>query len=87
VSTTEAACFSTPEELGLRVEPLPFTSAAPIRALSRLPARPRRAAALYPSAVRFHHELAARVPEVLAAHKTNRRQLCDARRNEPEVEA
>jgi bacillithiol biosynthesis cysteine-adding enzyme BshC len=32
----------------------------------------------YPSAVRFHHELSARAPEVLAAHKTDRAALCDA---------
>lgn len=79
MSTTEAACFSTPEELGLRVEPLPFTSLPHQSALFldylQDPVALRR---FYPSAVRFHHELAARVPEVLAAHKTNRRQLCDA---------
>jgi bacillithiol biosynthesis cysteine-adding enzyme BshC len=32
----------------------------------------------YPSAVRFHHELPARVPEVLAAYQTDREVLCDA---------
>jgi len=79
VSTTEAACFSTPEELGLRVESLPF---AVLPHQSRLfldylqdPAALRR---FYPSAVRFHHELSARVPEVLAAHKTDRNALCNA---------
>src|SRR5918911_599701 len=79
MSTTEAACYSTPEEAGLRVETLPF---------ERIPHQSRLfldylrdAVALrrfYPSAVRFHHELAARVPEVLAAHKTDRHTLCDA---------
>jgi len=79
VSTTEAACFSTPDELGLRVESLPF---AALPHQSRLfldylqdPSALRR---FYPSAVRFHHELSARVPEVLGAHKTDRRSLCDA---------
>jgi bacillithiol biosynthesis cysteine-adding enzyme BshC len=32
----------------------------------------------YPSAVRFHHELSARAPEVLTAYKTDRDALCDA---------
>jgi bacillithiol biosynthesis cysteine-adding enzyme BshC len=78
-ATTEAACFSTPQEAGLRIEALPF---------ARIPHQSRLfleyladATALrryYPNAVRFHHELAARAPEVLAAHKTDRAALCDA---------
>ena len=79
MSTTEAACYSTPEEAGLRVETLPFDR---IPHQSRLfldylrdPLALRR---FYPSAVRFHHELAERAPEVLAAHRTDRRELCDA---------
>ncbi len=32
----------------------------------------------YPAAVRFHHELQARAPEVLAAYTTDRQALCDA---------
>jgi bacillithiol biosynthesis cysteine-adding enzyme BshC len=79
VSTTEAACYSTPEEAGLRVENLPFER---IPQQSRLfldylrdPIALRR---FYPSAVRFHHELAERAPEVLAAYRTNRVELCDA---------
>jgi bacillithiol biosynthesis cysteine-adding enzyme BshC len=79
VSTTEPACYSTPEEAGLRIEALPFER---IPHQSRLfldylrdPSSLRR---FYPSAVRFHHELAARAPEVLAAHRTDRDALCDA---------
>lgn len=79
MSTTEAACYSSPEEAGLRVETLSFDR---IPHQSRLfldylrdPTALRR---FYPSAVRFHHELAERAPEVLATHKTNRRELCDA---------
>jgi bacillithiol biosynthesis cysteine-adding enzyme BshC len=79
VSTTETACYSTPEEAGLRVETLTFER---IPQQSRLfldylrdPTSLRR---FYPSAVRFHHELAERAPEVLAAYKTDRRDLCDA---------
>jgi bacillithiol biosynthesis cysteine-adding enzyme BshC len=79
LSTTEAACYSTPEEAGLRVESLAF---------ERVPQQSRLfldylrdAVALkkfYPSAVRFHHELSERAPEVLAAHVTDRDALCDA---------
>jgi bacillithiol biosynthesis cysteine-adding enzyme BshC len=79
VSTTEAACYSTPEEAGLRVKSLPFER---IPNQSRLfldylhdPLALRR---FYPSAVKFHHELAERAPEVLAAHQTDRAALCDA---------
>jgi bacillithiol biosynthesis cysteine-adding enzyme BshC len=79
VSTTEAACYSTPEEAGLRVETLPFER---IPNQSRLfldylrdPLSLRR---FYPTAVRLHHELAERAGEVLAAYKTDRGQLCDA---------
>ena len=79
MSTTEAACYSTPEEAGLRVKALPFDR---IPHQSRLfldylrdPIALRR---FYPNAVQFHHELADRAPEVLAAHKTDRKELCDA---------
>ncbi|HEX8459609.1 MAG TPA: bacillithiol biosynthesis cysteine-adding enzyme BshC [Pyrinomonadaceae bacterium] len=78
-TTNEPACFSTPQEAGLRIETLPF---ARIPHQSRLfleyledPTALRR---FYPNAVRFHHELAARAPEVLAAHRTDRVALCDA---------
>jgi bacillithiol synthase len=79
LSTAEPACHSTPEESGLRVETLSF---------DRIPHQtrlfldylrdPTALREFYPSAVRFHHELPARVPEVLAAHKTDRNTLCDA---------
>ncbi|HET6670711.1 MAG TPA: bacillithiol biosynthesis cysteine-adding enzyme BshC [Pyrinomonadaceae bacterium] len=79
MSVIETACYSTPEESGLRVETLPFEN---IPQQSRLfldylrdPVVLRR---FYSSAVRFHHELSARVPEVLAAHTTDRKVLCDA---------
>lgn len=79
MSTIEAACYSTPEEAGLRVESLPFER---IPHQSRLfldyLRDPTALNRFYPSAVRFHHELAARVPEVLAAHQTDRHALCDA---------
>lgn len=78
-TTTEPACYSTPEEAGLRVERLPF---ARIPHQSKLfldyledPLSLRR---FYPEAVRFHHELAARAPKVLAAHVTDRDALADA---------
>ncbi|MDQ3667747.1 MAG: bacillithiol biosynthesis cysteine-adding enzyme BshC [Acidobacteriota bacterium] len=79
MSATESACYSTPEESGLRVETLSFER---IPHQSRLfldylrdPLALRR---FYPSAIRFHHELPLRAPEVLAAHTTDRRVLCDA---------
>jgi bacillithiol synthase len=79
LSTAEAACYSTPEESGLRVETLPFER---VPHHSRLfldylkdPLTLRK---FYPSAVRFHHELQQRVPEVLAAHQVDRNQLADA---------
>ncbi|MGB7926255.1 MAG: bacillithiol biosynthesis BshC, partial [Pyrinomonadaceae bacterium] len=79
MSTTEAACYSTPEEAGLRVESLPFER---IPHQSRLfldyLRDPQALSRFYPSAIRFHHELSARVPEVLAAHQTDRNALCDA---------
>ena len=79
MSTVEAACYSTPEESGLRVETLSFEG---IPHQSRLfldylkdPVAMRK---FYPSAVRFHHELQQRVPEVLAAHQVDRNQVADA---------
>ena len=78
-TTTEPACFSTPQEAGLRIETLPFAriphqSRLFLEYLADAPALSR----YYPNAVRFHHELAARAPEVLAAHRTDRAALCDA---------
>lgn len=79
MSTAEPACYSTPEESGLRVETLPFEK---IPHQSRLfldylkdPVALRK---FYPSAVRFHHELAQRVPEVLSAYRVDREKVCDA---------
>ena len=79
MSTAEKACYSTPEESGLRVETLPF---------DRIPQQTRlfldylrdpvALHEFYPTAVRFHHELPARAPEVLAAYQTDRDLLCDA---------
>jgi len=78
VSATESACYSTPEESGLRVETLSFER---IPHQSRLfldylrdPLALRR---FYPSAIRFHHELPERAQEVLKAHTTDRKTLCD----------
>ncbi|MGB8511076.1 MAG: bacillithiol biosynthesis cysteine-adding enzyme BshC [Pyrinomonadaceae bacterium] len=79
MSTAEPSCYSTPEDAGLRVERLPFSR---VPQQSRLfleylgdPVSLRR---FYPSAVRFHHELSARVPEVLSSYTTDRDALCDA---------
>lgn len=79
MSTAEPACYSTPEESGLRVETLSFDR---IPHQSRLfldyLRDPIALREFYPSAVRFHHELSSRAPEVLAAHQTDRNALCDA---------
>jgi len=79
LSTAEAACYSTPEESGLRVQTLPFDA---IPHQTRLfldylkdPVALRK---FYPSAVRYHHELAQRVPEVLSAYRVDRNKICDA---------
>jgi bacillithiol biosynthesis cysteine-adding enzyme BshC len=79
LSTAEAACYSTPEESGLRVETLDF---------NRVPHQshlfldylkdPLALRSFYPSAVRFHHELQQRVPEVLSAYRVDRDRVCDA---------
>ena len=79
LSTVEAACYSTPEESGLRVETLPFER---IPHQSRLfldyLKDPLALQKFYPSAIRFHHELPQRVPEVLSAYKADRQRVCDA---------
>jgi len=79
LSTVEPACYSTPEESGLHVETLPFEQ---IPQQSRLfldylkdPVALRN---FYPSAVRFHHELPQRIPEVLPAYQTDRAKVCNA---------
>ena len=79
MSTAEAACYSTPEESGLNVETLPFEEIPHQTRLfidylrDPLPLRQ-----FYPSAVRYHHELAQRVPEVLSAYRIDRDRVCDA---------
>jgi bacillithiol biosynthesis cysteine-adding enzyme BshC len=79
LSTTETACYSTPEEAGLRVERLSFERVPQQTRLFLDYLRdPTSLKNFYPSAVRYHHELSARAPEVLAAHKTDRAALCDA---------
>src|ERR1041384_2543064 len=79
LSTVEPACYSTPEESGLRVETIPFDR---IPHQSRLfleylqdPVALRR---FYPGAVRFHHELPQRISEVLSAYEVSRSSVCDA---------
>lgn len=79
MSTAEAACYSTPEESGLRVETIPFDQ---IPHQSRLfldyLKDPLALRNFYPSAVRFHHELQQRVPEVLSAYRVDRNRVCNA---------
>src|SRR5688572_20981164 len=79
LSTAEAACYSTPEESGLRVETLPFEQIPhQTRLFLDYLNYPLALRTFYPSAVRFHHELAQRVPEVLSAYGVDRDKVCDA---------
>ncbi|HKE60326.1 MAG TPA: bacillithiol biosynthesis cysteine-adding enzyme BshC [Pyrinomonadaceae bacterium] len=79
MSTAEPACYSTPEDSGLRVEAIPFDRIPHQSHLFldylRDPLVLRR---FYPSAVQFHHELPQRIPEVLAAHQVDRGKVADA---------
>ncbi|MEJ7616710.1 MAG: bacillithiol biosynthesis cysteine-adding enzyme BshC [Pyrinomonadaceae bacterium] len=76
---TETHCHSRPEDSSLRLEALPFDR---IPQQSRLfldyQRDPTALNRFYPSAVRYHHELAGRIPEVLSNYKTDRGLLCDA---------
>ncbi len=82
MSIVETACYSTPEEAGLRVESLAFERIPHQTKLYLEYLRdPLTLRQFYPSAVRFHHELPARAPEVLAAQKVDRGDLCDALRD------
>lgn len=79
MSRTLPACFSTPEEAALRIEPLPF---------ERIPHQTRlfldylkgapELMRFYPTAVGFHQDVSSRADEVLASYKTDRAALCDA---------
>lgn len=79
MSTAEPACYSTPEESGLRVESISFERIPHQSHLFldylRDPLALRR---FYPSAVRFHHELSERVPEALGGYQADRARVCDA---------
>lgn len=79
MSTAETACYSAPEESGLTVETISFENIPQQTPLFLQYLRdPTALREFYPSAVRFHHELPARAPEVLSAHQTDRTALCDA---------
>lgn len=79
MSITEAACHSTPEEKGLRVEKISFDQIPQQTRLFldylRDPVALRR---FYPEAVPFHYDLQARAERVLGAYQTDRQKLCDA---------
>jgi len=78
VSAIESACYSTPEESGLRVETLSFERIPPqTRLFLAYLKDPIALGRFYPSAIRFHHELPLRAEEVLKAYTTDRKVLCD----------
>ena len=82
MSTAETACYSTPEEFGLRVESIPFDQIPNQSRLFRDYLKDATSLReFYPTAVKFHHELPARVPEVLAQYQNDRAALCDALRD------
>jgi bacillithiol biosynthesis cysteine-adding enzyme BshC len=79
LTTAEPACYSTPEESGLRIETLPFER---VPHMTRLfldylkdPVALRN---FYPAAVRYHQDLPQRIPDVLAAHQVDRNRVADA---------
>lgn len=79
MSTTETACHATPDQAGLRVEPVPFTE-IPQQSLLFLDYL-RDATALrafYPAAVRHHYDLPARREEVLSKYTMDRARVCGA---------
>jgi len=79
LSTAEPACYSTPEQSGLRVGTIPFELIPhQTRLFLDYLKDPIALRKYYPSAVRYHHELQLRVPEVLAAHTIDRAAVCEA---------
>lgn len=63
----------------MRVETLPFTQIPhQTRLFLDYLRDPLTLRQFYPSAVRYHHELAQRVPEVLGAYRVDRNRVCDA---------
>ncbi|HEY3580201.1 MAG TPA: bacillithiol biosynthesis cysteine-adding enzyme BshC [Pyrinomonadaceae bacterium] len=79
MSTVEPACYSTPEESGLRIETLPFDRVPHMtRLFLDYLKDPVALRAFYPNAVRYHHELPQRIPDVLAAQRVDRDRVADA---------
>src|SRR5204863_1154070 len=79
LSTPETACHAMPEQVGLRIEHIPFDQ---IPQQSKLfldylhdPVSLRR---FYPEAVKNHFDLPDRRDRVLAHHQTDRARLCAA---------
>src|SRR5436190_17822414 len=79
LSTVEPACHATPEEVGLRVENIPF---AQIPQQSKLFLDYLRDATalqhFYPEAVKHHYDLTGRRDRVLTNYQVDRAKLCSA---------
>src|SRR5437867_552178 len=79
LSTAEPACHSTPEQAGLRVEPVSFDQIPQQSRLFLSYLRdPVALRSFYPEAVKHHYDLVERRERVLANYKTDRAALCDA---------
>src|ERR1043165_6326670 len=78
LSTAETACHATPEQVGLRVENIPFDQ---IPQQSKLfldyPRAPLALQRFYPEAVNQHYDLTARRDRVLTNYRIDRARLCN----------
>jgi bacillithiol biosynthesis cysteine-adding enzyme BshC len=79
LSTAETACHASPEQIGLRIEHIPFVQIPQQSKLFldylRDPVALRH---FYPEAVKHHYDLPGRRDRVLANYKTDRARLCAA---------
>jgi len=79
VSTTEAPCYSTPEQARPRIQTLLFArTPTETRVLLPYLHHPQRISRFYDNAVRFIQDPALRAAEVLANYTVDRTRVCDA---------
>jgi bacillithiol biosynthesis cysteine-adding enzyme BshC len=79
MSATEKEIAGPGTKGNLRIESVPFDRLfSQPRLFLEYQSDPLRLRKYYPSAVETHTEIADRIPEVLAAYKTDRNEICDA---------